>query len=281
MKTILRAKSTEVSINTDGLVRTIGEKINPTGRKKLSRMLTERNMDYVLEIATKQIDAGADILDINVGVPGEDEVELLPAVVTLVAEHFDIPLCLDSANPKALAAGLAVAPGRPLVNSVNGEEKSLENILPLVKEYQVAVIGLTMDDDGIPKTAEKRVAIAGKILERAVKIGLSEEDVVIDPLVLTVGADHNAATVTLEAIASIRKEFGVNINLGASNVSFGLPDRHTINQAFLALAIQAGANCMITDPAKLNGIIKAADLLLGKDDFGRAYITHYRATQKK
>ncbi len=281
MKTILRAKKTEVCVDAEGQVILIGEKINPTGRKKLSRMLAERNMDYVVEIAAKQIDAGANILDINVGVPGEDEVELLPAVIKVVVEHFDIPLCLDSANPKALAAGLAVAPGRPLVNSVNGEEKSLKNILPLVKEYQAAVIGLTMDDDGIPKTAEKRVAIAGKILERAVKIGLSEEDVIIDPLVLTVGADHNAARITLEAIASIRKEFGVNINLGASNVSFGLPDRHTINQAFLALAIQAGANCMITDPAKLNGTIKAADLLLGKDNFGRAYITHYRSTQKK
>ncbi len=280
MKTILRAKDAEVCIDTEGQVVLIGEKINPTGRKKLSRMLTERNMDYVLEIATKQVDAGANILDVNVGVPGEDEVELLPAVVKLVSENFDIPLCLDSANPKALAAGLAVAPGRPLVNSVNGEEKSLGNILPLVKEYQTAVIGLTMDDDGIPKTADKRVSIAGKILDRAVQIGLAKEDVVIDPLVLTVGADHNAAMVTLETIALIRKEFGVSINLGASNVSFGLPDRHTVNQAFLALAIQAGANCMITDPLKLNGIIKAADLLLGKDDFGRAYITHYRSTQK-
>lgn len=280
MKTTLRAKSAEVCIDTAGPVVTIGEKINPTGRKKLSRMLAERSLDYVLEIATKQIDAGADILDINVAVPGEDERELLPAVVKLISERFDIPLCLDSANPKALEAGLAVAPGRPLVNSVNGEEESLKNILPLVKEYQVAVIGLTMDDEGIPKTAEKRGAIAGKILERAVKIGLSEEDVVIDPLVLSVGANHNSAIVTLETIAFLRKEFGVNINLGASNVSFGLPDRQTINQAFLALAIQAGANCMITDPIKLNRIIKATDLLLGKDNFGRAYITHYRSTQK-
>lgn len=280
MKTILKSKSQEVCIDTEGRVVLIGEKINPTGRKKLSGKLKERDLEYVLGVAQKQVDAGADILDINVGVPGEDEVELLPAVVKMVSENFDIPLCLDSANPQALAAGLAVAPGRPLVNSVNGEEKSLNSILPLVKEYGVAVIGLTMDDDGIPKTAEERVAIAGKIIERAVKIGLSAEDVVIDPLVLTVGADHNAAMVTLKTIAMVRKEFGVSINLGASNVSFGLPDRHTVNQAFLALAIQAGANCMITDPIKLNGIIKAADLLLGKDAYGRGYITHYRATKK-
>lgn len=281
MKTFLKSATKEVVIDTDGLVIMIGEKINPTGRKKLSRMLKERNFEYVKEIATKQVDAGADILDVNVGVPGEDEVALLPEVVKLVAEHVDIPLCLDSANPEALAAGLAVAPGRPLVNSVNGEEESLKNVLPIVKDRDAAVIGLTMDDDGIPNTADKRVAIAGKIIERAAKHGIAAEDVVIDPLVLTVGADHTAGSVTLETIRKVRKEFGVNINLGASNVSFGLPDRHTINQAFLAMSTMAGASCMITDPIKLAMIIRATDLLLGRDEFGRAFITQFRSTKKE
>lgn len=280
MKTLLKSNTIEVTIDTEGLVIMIGEKINPTGRKKLSRMLKERNFDYIKEIASKQVNAGADILDVNVGVPGEDEVTLLPQVVKIVAEHVDVPLCLDSANPEALKAGLDVAPGKPLVNSVNGEEESLKNVLPIVKDRGAAVIGLTMDNDGIPNEPKKRVAIAGKIIERAAKVGISEEDVVIDPLVLTVGADHNAGAVTLRTIKMIRKEFGVNINLGASNVSFGLPERHIINQVFLALATMAGASCIITDPIKLALPIRAIDLLLGRDEFGRAYITHYRRTQK-
>jgi 5-methyltetrahydrofolate--homocysteine methyltransferase len=281
MKTFLKSETKEIIIDTEGLVIMIGEKINPTGRKKLSQMLTERNFEYVKEIASKQVEAGADILDINVGVPGEDEVTLLPEVVKLVAGHVDVPLCLDSANPEALAAGLAVTPGRPLINSVNGEEESLKSILPIVKDRDAAVIGLTMDDDGIPNTAEKRVAIAGKIIERAAKHGIAIEDVVIDPLVLTVGADYKAGTVTLETIRRVRKEFGVNINLGASNVSFGLPDRHTLNQAFLAMAMMAGASCMITDPINLAMTIRAADLLLGRDEFGRAYLTRFRSTKKE
>lgn len=281
MKTILKAKSKEVTIDTEGLVVMIGEKINPTGRKKLSQMLTERNFDYVKDLATKQVNAGADILDVNVGVPGGDEVAMLPEVVKIVAEHIDIPLCLDSANAEALKAGLEVAPGKPLVNSVNGEEESLKSILPIVKDRGAAVIGLTMDDDGIPNTAEKRVEIAGKIIERAAKVGIAEEDVVIDPLVLTVGADHNAGAVTLKTIKMVREEFGVNINLGASNVSFGLPERQTINQAFLALAAMVGASCMITDPIKLAMSIRAIDLLLGRDEYGRSYITQYRAYQKE
>ena len=201
------------------------------------------------------------------GVPGEDEVALLPEVVKTVASAVDVPLCLDSANPEAIAAALAVCPGKPLVNSVNGEEVSLNTVLPIVKEYGAAVIGLTMDDNGIPNDPETRTAIAGKILERAAKIGIPSEDVVIDPLVLTIGADQMAGVVTLMSIELIRQEFGVNINLGASNVSFGLPDRHTINQAFLAIAAKAGASCVITDPVKLGRIIRAADLLLGPRRF--------------
>ncbi len=279
MQTILISDKSEVKIDTEGPFVIIGEKINPTGHKKLATALREEDYDYVRELARKQVEAGADVLDVNVGVPGLDEVLLLPRVIEIVTSEADVPICLDSANHEALAAGLAVAPGKPLVNSVNGEQASLEAVLPIVKDYGAAVIGLTMDDDGIPNDVEVRVGIAGKILERAAKIGIPAEDVVIDPLVLTIGADSNAGVVTLQTIEMIRREFGVNINLGASNVSFGLPGRHTINQAFLALAAGVGATCAITDPLKLTATIRAIDLLRGRDPFSGRYIKHFRSQQ--
>jgi 5-methyltetrahydrofolate--homocysteine methyltransferase len=276
METIIKSSSQEVIISIDKPFVVIGEKINPTGRKKLAAALKEGDFEYVKQIALNQVAAGADILDVNVGVPGVDEVDLLPKVAKLVSETVDVPLCLDSANCDALAAALTVLPGRPLVNSVNGEEASLEAVLPVIKEFGVPVIGLVMHDDGIPNDADTRVSVAGKIIERAAKLGIPTEDIVIDPLVLTVGADSSAGTVTLETIRRVKEEFRVNMNLGASNVSFGLPDRHTINQAFLALAIGAGATCAITDPIKLSSIIRAADLLIGKDKFGSRYIGYWR-----
>jgi 5-methyltetrahydrofolate--homocysteine methyltransferase len=258
----------------------IGEKINPTGRKKLAAALTEGNLDFVRQLAESQVSWGAEVLDVNVGTPGLDEVAAIKKVVELICSVVSVPLCLDSGNPDVLAAGLAAAHGKPLVNSVSGEEKRLTSVLPLVKDRGAAVIGLTMDDNGIPKTAEERVAVAEKIIERAVKMGIPIEDIIIDPLVLTVGSDSQAAMVTLQTIELVRKEFGVNINLGASNVSFGLPDRLSINQAFLALAIQLGATCSITDPVKLGATIKATDLLLGRDDNSLRYIKYFRAAEK-
>jgi len=276
METIVKSETKEVIISIDKPFVVIGEKINPTGRKRLAAALKEGNFDYVRELARKQVDAGADILDVNVGVPGVDEEELLPIVAKIVSETVDVPLCLDSANRDALAAALKVLPGRPLINSVNGEEASLEAVLPVIKEYGVPVIGLVMHDDGIPKDAATRTAVAGKIIARAEKLGIPIEDIVIDPLVLTVGAESNAGAVTLETVRQVKEKFGVNINLGASNVSFGLPDRHTLNQAFLALAIGAGATCAITDPMKLTSVIRAADLLIGRDNFGSRYIRYWR-----
>jgi 5-methyltetrahydrofolate--homocysteine methyltransferase len=240
MQTILKSATKTVTIDTDGPFTIIGEKINPTGRKKLAAQLKVRNFDYVRDLALKQGALGADLLDVNTGVPGEDEVALLPEVCQVVMSATDAPLCIDSANKDALAAALAIIPGKPLVNSVNGEERSLQAVLPMVKEFGAAVIGLTMDDGGIPNDPEVRLSIAEKIIERATKLGIPTEDLVIDPLVLTVGADSKAGWVTLETIELVRREFGVNVNLGASNVSFGLPDRNTINQAFLGLAIGAG-----------------------------------------
>jgi 5-methyltetrahydrofolate--homocysteine methyltransferase len=279
MQTILKSAGKEVVISIDRPFVIIGEKINPTGHKKLAAALQEENFDYVRELALRQVAWGADVLDVNVGVPGLDEVAMLKKVVSLVASTVDVPLCLDSANPEVLAAGLAAAAGKPLVNSVSGEEKRLEAVLPLVKGRGAAVIGLTMDDNGIPKTAEERLAIAGKIINRAAQLGIPAEDIIIDPLVLTVGTDSKSALVTLETIQLVRREFGVNLNLGASNVSFGLPDRPIINQAFLALAIQNGVTCSITDPLKLGMAIRAADLLLGRDDYAMRYIKYFRQAE--
>jgi 5-methyltetrahydrofolate--homocysteine methyltransferase len=279
MQTVLKSKTHEVRITTDGPVAIIGESINPTRRKKLTTALLTGQLDYVFELAQAQIEAGADILDINVGAPGVDEVTMLPQVALAVSERFDVPICLDSSNREALAAALKVVPGKPLINSANGEEVNLNRLLPLIKEYGAAVIGLTMDENGISSDPEVRMGIAAKILERASKLGIPAEDVVIDPLVLTVGADQNAGRVTLATIEMVRREFGVNINLGASNVSFGLPDRHTVNQAFLALGASAGASCVITNPEKLTPIIRASDLLLGRDAFAARFIKDFRKRQ--
>jgi len=265
MHTILKNNTKEVVIGADRTFVMIGEKLNPTGLKKLGQALVEQNFDYVRQLAQRQVAWGAEVLDVNVGHPQIDEVAIMPKVVEAVLSVVDVPLCIDSNEPKILEAGLKLAPGKPLVNSVNGEEKQLATVLPIVKARGAAVIGLTIGEEGIPATPEGRLAAAGTIIERAAKMGIPAEDIIIDPLVMTVGHNSNAALVTLETIRLIKKEYGVNISLGASNVSFGLPDRHSVNSAFLALAIQAGATCSITDPIKLGSAIKATDLLLGKD----------------
>lgn len=278
-QTVLRSKANEVLIDSQGSMVIIGEKINPTGHKKLAAALQEGNYDYVRDLALRQVAWGADVLDVNVGVPGLDDVALMTEIVKLLINCVDVPLCLDSPNPAALAAGLAVVPGKPLVNSVSGEESRLKSILPLVKDREAVVIGLTMDDNGIPNDPEARVAIAEKILERAARIGIPKEDVIIDPLVMSVSSDSQAGMITLRTIELIHRVLGTNINLGASNVSFGLPDRQTVNQAFLALAMSAGATCAITDPMKLTGIIRATDLLLGRDEFSVRFIRYFRQSQ--
>jgi 5-methyltetrahydrofolate--homocysteine methyltransferase len=279
MHTFLKGNLKEVTIGVDRPFVMIGEKINPTGRKKLAAALAEGRLDYACDLARSQMDWGAEVLDINVGVPGLDEVTLVKKLVELIASIVDVPLCLDSANPQVLAAGLAAAPGKPLVNSVSGEEKKLESILPLVKDRGAAVIGLTMDDNGIPKTPEERLAVAEKILERAARLGIPSEDVIIDPLVLTVGSDSKAALVTLQTVELLRKALGINVNLGASNVSFGLPERPTVNAAFLTLGIQMGATCAITDPIKLGQTVKAVDLLLGRDVNSVRYLKYFRSAE--
>jgi 5-methyltetrahydrofolate--homocysteine methyltransferase len=287
METILKSARRTVISSPEKPTVLIGERINPAGKKRLAAALGEGNLEIVRMEAEAQVEAGADVLDVNVGAIGVDEVALLPKAVRLVMETVNVPVCIDSANAEALRAALAVhkelAPeGKPLVNSVNGEEANLERVLPLVAEYKTAVIGLAMDDDGIPPTPEKRLVVAHKIVERAEALGIPREDVIIDCLALTVGADDwQAGRITLETIQMVREELGVNMTLGASNVSFGLPEREVLGGAFLAMAIQNGVNCPIVDAAKVRLAILAADLLLGRDEYAAIrYIKAYRKQRK-
>lgn len=281
MKTILKSRSQEVIIDTEGPVVIIGESINPTRRKKLVTTLSENNFEFVHELAMSQIEAGADVLDVNVGYPGVDDESLLPETVKSIQEKFDIPLCLDSPNPKAIEAALKVAEGKCLINSVNGEKKSLQAILPLAKTYGAAVIGLVMDDDGITHDPEKRFKIAEKILKRAIKMGIKEEDVIIDPLAMAISADPNACLVTLETIKLVHDRLGLNITQGASNISFGLPNRDVLNSAHMILSIWNGLTCPITNPNKITALVRAADLIRGRDDFAMRFIEYFQSRENQ
>ncbi|MBN2524063.1 MAG: dihydropteroate synthase [Bacteroidales bacterium] len=276
MKTILFGKTKDVTIDTDGPVVIIGECINPTRRKKLVSTLQENNFEYILELAGVQIDAMADILDVNVGSPGVDDVKLLPETVRVIQGKYDIPLCIDSPNPKAIKAALSMAKGKCLINSVNGEEHSLNAILLVAKEYGAAVIGLVVDDNGITQEPVKRLKIAEKIVERAIKMGIKSEDVIIDPLAMAVSADPNACLVTLETIRLIHQNLGLNITMGASNISFGLPGRESLNTAFMVLAIMNGVTCPIANPEKITSIVRATDLILGRDEFAMRFVENYQ-----
>ncbi len=284
LTTVISSKTQIVEINRGKPTVIIGERINPTGRKLVLKALQEGNFDIVRQDAISQVAAGAVILDVNAGVPGADEPALLQQVMRTVLEVTDVPLCIDTADPEALEAALSLYEyeGKALVNSVNGEERALGAVLPLVKEYGAAVIGLCMDDQGIPETPEKRLAVAGSIIERAAALGIPAEDVVIDPLALTMGADSNAGRVALETIELVVAEFGVNITMGASNISFGLPDRKYINAAFIAMAIYAGLTCPITNPLvmEVNTAVLAADLAMGRDDYGMRWIQAFRQREK-
>lgn len=276
MNTTLKGRTGEVIISTEGPVTIIGECINPTRRKALVSSLQQRNFSFVLELAESQIKGKADVLDVNVGFPGVDDVRLLPETVVAIQEKYGIPLCLDSPNPKAIEAALRVAHGKCLINSVNGEEASLNTVLPVARDYKAAVIGLLMDDDGITHDPEKRLRIAEKILERAVRMGIQQEDVIIDPLAMAVSADPQACLVTLKTIRLVHEKLGQNITVGASNISFGLPGRESLNSAFIVLAIKEGLTCPIANPEKIASVIRATDLVLGRDDFAVRYIENFQ-----
>lgn len=281
METRLTSGEREVIISPERPTVLIGERINPTGKKKLTASLQAGDLSVVQQEAAAQVKAGADVLDVNVGVPGLDEVDLLPRAVQAVTDTVKVPLCIDTTNAPALEAALKVYKGKALINSVRGEEPSLASILPLVKDSGAAVIGLVMDERGIPDTADKRLAVAHRIVDRAVSMGIPKEDVIIDCLALTLGSDPLAGMVTLETIRKVKAELGVNITLGVSNISFGMPDREVLNTSYLVIAIAFGLTCPVVDVAKMHAAVLAADLALGKDATGMRYIKGYRKRQSQ
>src|SRR4051794_35941121 len=281
MDTVLQGRSKTVVIGAGQPFCIIGERINPTGRKTFAEQLRGGDLSTVVVDTEAQMAAGADVLDVNAGIPMVDEAELLANMLQLVQEHTDAPICIDSSVIEALEAGLAVYEGKPLVNSVTGEDERLEEILPLVARHGAAVIGLANDETGIPETAQQRLEIATKIVSVCGDHGIPPEDVVIDPLAMTVGADTEAVTTTLEAIRLIRDNLGVNMCLGASNVSFGLPRRHELNAAFLPMAMAAGLTSAIMSCAPvIVDAVRAADLLLGHDPWGASWIAEHRRRVK-
>ncbi len=283
METILASQKKKVVISPDKPFVIIGERINPTGRKKLAAEMAAGDFLRVRADALAQVEAGAPVLDVNAGVPGGDEAAIMRQAVETVMAVVDAPLCFDSANPAALEAALSIYQGKALINSVTGEDASLERVLPLVKKYNAAVIGMANDERGISTDPQARLEVARKIVQRAADHGIPAADVVIDPLVLTVGADHNAGRVTLETIRLIKTELGVNTSAGASNVSFGLPDRPALNSAFIAMCIAAGLTAAIINPLEpaVRVSILAADLLAGHDAYGGKWIKDFRKRSKE
>lgn len=281
METILKSRETEVIVSPDRPTVLIGEKISAAARRDLADALRGGDLAPLLKEAEDQMEAGADVLEVNVGAPGINEVEWLPKSVRMILETVDVPLSIDTADFEALEAALAthkeLAPnGKPLINSVNGEERYLEGILPLAAEYGAAVIGMTLDDEGIPQTPEARLAVAHKIVERAEAAGILRRDVVVDCMALSVSTDPDAGRVTLEAIRRVREELAVNMTLGPRNVSFGLPEREKLDWAFTAMAIQNGVTCPIVDVSQDRRFIMALDVILGKDRQGLRFIEAHR-----
>ena len=281
MHSILRSASKEVIIGHDVPFVIIGERINPTGRKKFQEQLRAGDLSQIEIDVQQQVEGGADVLDVNMGVPLTDEPDLLSRAIKLVQSKTDLPICIDSSVVEALEAGLKAYEGKALVNSMTGEDDRMELILPLVKEHKAVILALSNDETGIPATAQERLVITEKIVRTVEKYGIPLEDLVIDPLAMTVGADTEAVKITLETIHLIKEKFGLNMSMGASNVSFGLPNRHVINAAFLPMAMAAGLTSAIMDARtkEIGTSVRAADLLLGNDPWGGNWISAFRAQQ--
>ncbi|HEY2878802.1 dihydropteroate synthase [Nocardioides sp.] len=281
-ETVLRSATKEVVIGHGRRFCLIGERINPTGRRIFQDQLRAGDLSAIERDVVAQVEGGADVLDVNMGVPLTDEPELLAKAITLVQSLTDLPICIDSSVVEALEAGLSVYQGRALVNSVTAEDDRLAAILPLVKKYGAAVIALPNDHDEIPMEADKRLALTEKIIRVATgEYGLDAADILIDPLAMPIGADTTTSVVTMECMRRIRDQFGVNMTCGASNVSFGMPDRHTLGAAWLPMAMASGLTSAIMDARtpQIVDAIKAADVFLDHDDWGTAWISAHRAKQ--
>ncbi|HKA67672.1 MAG TPA: dihydropteroate synthase [Actinomycetes bacterium] len=282
MDTVLRSGSAEVVIGEHRPFCVIGERINPTGRRLFQEQLRAGDLSRIEVDVAQQVAGGAMVLDVNMGVPLADEAELLAAAIRLIQQQTDLPLCIDSSVVEALDAGLAAYQGKALVNSVTAEDDRLEAILPLVKRYGAAVIGLPNDEAEIPDDPAARVELTRKIIQVATeRFGIPIEDIVIDPLAMPVGADTSLVVKTLDTISMIKDEFGVNMTLGASNVSFGMPERHMLGAAFLPMAMTHGLTSAIMDARNRQIVdsVKAADLLLGHDEWGANWISMFRSRQ--
>ena len=283
MHTVISSATREVVIGPDRPFCLIGERINPTGRKLFAEQLRAGDLSRIAVDVEQQVAGGATMLDVNMGVPLADEAELLSRAVTMIQELTDLPLCIDSSVVEALDAGLSAYRGKALVNSVTGERERLDAILPLVKEHGAAVIALPNEEDEIPDDPRKRLEITRKIIDVAVdEYGIPLEDIVIDPLAMPIGADSTLVRKTLDTIELIRAEFGLNMTLGASNVSFGMPDRHALGSAFLPMAMTCGLTSAVMDvrTPQIVEAVKAADLLLGNDEWGAAWIAAHRAKKQ-
>jgi 5-methyltetrahydrofolate--homocysteine methyltransferase len=277
-ETIVSSSTQEIKIGVDHPFVVIGERINPTGRKLLAEEMKAGNLERVEGDAIAQVAAGAQMLDVNAGVPLADEPGILAESIQLVQSVTDVPLCIDSSIIEALEAGLAVYQGKALLNSVTGEEERLEIILPMVKKYGAAVIGISNDDNGISEDINVRYEVAKKIVERASDHGIPKEDVVIDPLVMPVGAINQAGKQVLELVRRLREELKVNTTCGASNLSFGLPNRHGLNATFLPMAISSGMPCAITNPMdkEIMQAVRGANVIIGQDPECNEWIKNYR-----
>ncbi len=281
-ETVLRSASKEVVIGAERRFCLIGERINPTGRRIFQEQLRAGDMSAIERDVKAQVEGGADVLDVNMGVPLTDEPELLAKAIQLVQNLTDLPVCIDSSVVEALDAGLSVYQGRALVNSVTAEDERMELILPLVKRYDAAVIALPNDSEEIPMEADRRLELVGHIIEVATKeYGIALADIVIDPLAMPIGADTATAATTFDTMRRIRDEHGLNMTCGASNVSFGMPDRHTLGAAFLPMAMVNGLTSAIMDARspQIVDAVKAADLLLGHDEWGGSWIAAHLKRQ--
>jgi 5-methyltetrahydrofolate--homocysteine methyltransferase len=278
MDTVIRSRSRTLVIGPEQPFCVIGERINPTGRKAFQAQLQAGDLSQLDTDVAEQVAGGADALDVNVGDPLADEVGLMRRAVQLVQGLTDLPVCIDSSVVEALEAGLEVYEGKALVNSVTGEDERLEAILPLVARHGAAVIGLANDDE-IPMEPQRRLEVAKKIVSAAGDHGIPPEDVIIDPLAMPVGAEPRAVTLFVETLHLIRDELGVNTTCGASNTSFGLPDRHTLGAAFLAVAQSHGLTSAIMDARNRQTVeaVRATDFLLGRDEWGARWIARHRA----
>ena len=282
MHTVLSSATKTVTIGDDVPLVIIGERLNPTGRKIFQEKLRADDLSTINIDVADQVAGGCDMLDVNMGVPLTDEPALLAKAIKLVQSLTDLPICIDSSVIEALDAGLAVYEGKALVNSMTGEDERMDAILPLVKKYDAAILALPNDELEIPMLAKDRMVIVEKIVRRVEKEGISLENLLIDPLAMPVGADPENVKNTLETIYQIKEKYGLNMSLGASNVSFGLPSRHALNAAFMPMAMSMGLTSAIMDgrTPEVVQAVRAADLLLGLDQWGANWISNFRANKE-